>query len=298
MIKGGHPTVIRGHLVGAHPEHAAENTGQTNVKTACLTGCGSDPRDRRLRAGLACVPTSKRIVTPQHGQQPRTAEPDLIPGVGVDELLNITETQGEPRVVHGGRQQIPDPDIARSQPLRPRHPLRSGQGAVAGQQHNIIHSDFPHPRRAAHDHRPHPTGIGSGRTRKAMQDETLALRLDAEVLANTARIISLGDRGGAGFLHSRGARGVQRGRFGPLGRPRGLRCFRGFRGGGPGHSPSQLRGLRLSGRRHAPARPWQRPGCLGISPAPIRGRWLRGRCSRAGRSRIGRCRRYRWCRYR
>ena len=91
-----------------------------------------------------------------------------------------------------GGTRSPGREIARPDPLRPRHPGRGKQRALARQEHDLVHSGVPRPGRAGQRDRPEPAGIAGQRRAERVRDDMLALGRGAQMIGNRVPADGLG----------------------------------------------------------------------------------------------------------
>jgi len=201
-----HLTVGLGDLVAAHPEAGPQGTGQRQEEPAGAARGGRRLGHRAVRAVVAGEPAVGRLQPPQPRHHPDPAEAEF-EGHLLD-LRVVGEQVGrhQPGVVRVGGQQVAGAQVARLQPLAPRHPLRRAQRTLARQQHHLGHRRVGFGRPHQGD-RPVPADVAGQGRGEGVGDGQLALRLHAQVLADLGAGHLLG--GGPGQLHGRGGAGVE-----------------------------------------------------------------------------------------
>jgi hypothetical protein len=148
------------------------------------------------RAGRAVV----GVLPPFGGRQPAVPgkHPDPAETELEGDLLDLrvagVEIAGhQPVIVRRRRQQVARAQVARLQPLTPRHPGRREQCALAGQQHHLGHARW-RVRRTHHGDRPVPADVAGQGGGEGMGGRVLVLSPDPEVAAHLGlRAAGLGD---------------------------------------------------------------------------------------------------------
>ena len=195
------PAVVGRVRVRAGTEQPAELAAERNEESAADTVRGGGVGQRRPRAVLAGVPAFGGALPadgredprpPGRGQLGRLSWPSVLfaslfpAGEPVDHGVVAFEghQRDEAFVVGRGGQQVPDAQVARPQPVMPRHPVRREQGVRPGEQDRLVDRDQLGPRRAGHRHRPPPADVGRIQALEQMGDDTLGLGLKAQVAAD------------------------------------------------------------------------------------------------------------------
>src|SRR4051812_44237675 len=184
--------VVRSQLVRARAERLPQRAGQGDEEPAGRAGCGSRARDRRLGPPVTGVPPLDRVRASVEGQHPGPAQTQLEGHLLLVLGLRVEQRRDEPRVVGAGREQVTDAQVARTQPLAPRNPLRREQCVVAGEQHDLVDADGLGARRADERDRPAPAAVGGVERREEVRDDAFLVGLDPEVVADKAGGLLLG----------------------------------------------------------------------------------------------------------
>lgn len=243
-VVGGHDAaVVGGVLVRAHTEDLPQLPGQRDVEPAGGALRGRGHRDGGAGPADAVVPAGGGPVAALLRQHPDAPEPRLPQRLPVAVLLDLGVAGSEPDVVGRGRQQVAGAEVAGTQPLQPRHPLRGEQGVLARQQDALADGHDLGARRPRHGDGPAPPLVGGVEALEVVRDHAVALGAETEMLAD-----GLGSRGLlrglTGEVDRLGAGGVDRGRARPASRPGG-----GTSGGG---ADGGTRGGGLTRWAHAP----------------------------------------------
>ena len=163
---------------------------------------------------MAAVPPVGRLepAQPRHHTHPPEA------GVGRDLLdFRVVRRQvrrDQPRIARIARHQVADAEIARLDPLLPRHPLRRDQRLRAGQQHDLADRDRRAGAGRRDRHRPAPAQVAGQVRLEQVGGRATGFRLHADMPADRLRAGLLG-RGGVRDVDCGGEYRVDRlaGRF-------------------------------------------------------------------------------------
>ena len=185
---------VGGKFVGAHAEHRAQRPGEGNVEAAVAAHAAGGPGHRGPGTEVSVMPALRGVAAAELAEHLAAAQSHL-DGDLVDQRVTAGHVaRHQPGVVAGRRQQITGTEVARLDPLLPRHPLGGQQRRRAGNQHDFANRGLGCAGAGGHDDRPLPAAVARHVGQESMRSSGRVLEAGTQVLAEGVLAAELDDR--------------------------------------------------------------------------------------------------------